>query len=322
MNINPYEVLGVSEKDSLEHIENVYKNFLLVLHPDKANTPEARSLNMRQEDKLQYLQLVRTAYNTITTARRETKYPDYKIDYEINPDSKINMHGDFTAEDAKDFNSKKFNEEFNKSQERDKKAGITDAFGRGYGEFDTGKKFSDTGKLTMPTYSGDIDTEPSKVFHRPDMKDNRLIEYLPESNPFAAVGMEYQELGLANVSDFSMTTSGKGSLGGVDLMSAYGQNYEPWSKTVERDSKLSAKFKDEGNVTQRMAQLEVERGGIYNLPIDKKLMDAERARNFAAEQQEKMRMSQETHRDEYYTELNKGRLKDILQPRTTYLKKS
>lgn len=318
---NPYDVLGVKENDSLEHIEHVYKQFMRLLHPDKAHTQEAKNLKMGKEEKLQYLQLIRTAYNSIVSAKRETKYPDYKMEYSIDQESRINMHNGLNEEDAKNFNNHKFNKIFNDGLERDKKAGMTDAFGRGYGEFDMGKKFTDEGKITMPAYSGDIDVEASKIFHRPNAKDNRIVEYLPESSSFVNTGMDYQELGLTNVSDFSMITTGKGSLGGTDLMSVYGQNYEPWEKTVMRDPKLSAKFTDEGNVSQRMVQMESERGGIYDLPIDHQMMEAERVRNFAQEQQEKIRMVQKNYRDEYYNELNKGRLNDGVPPRTMVIKK-
>jgi curved DNA-binding protein CbpA len=320
MNTNPYQVLGVKETDSLEHIEHVYQNFLKLLHPDKAHTQEARKLNMEKDEKLQYLHMIRTAYNSITSSRKETKYPDYKMDYSLGPDIKINMYTGLTEDDAKNFDNTKFNKIFNIGVERDKKAGIVDAFGRGYGDFDAGKKYSDEGTVTMPSYSGDIDVEPSKIFHRPDMKDNRLVEYLPESGAFAGTGIDYQELGLTNVSDFSMTISGKGALGGVDLMSVYGQNYEPWEKTIMRDSKLSEKFTNQENVSQRMAQMEASRGGIYDLPIDHNLMEAERSRNFVHEQQEKMRMANKNYRDEYYSELNKGRLNDI-EPRTMVIRK-
>ena len=310
MDNNPYEILGVSEFDSLEHIESVYKKYLLLLHADKAHTQEAKNLSMGQEEKNQYLQLIRGAYTRIVSSRKETKYPDYKIDYTIDQDTRINIDKSFLEEldDGEGFNEK-FNRKFKEGLERDKKAGVVDAFGRGYGEFDFGKKFSDEGKITMPTYNREIDVESSKIFHRPDMKDNRLVEYLPESS-FGTTGMDYQELGLTNVSDFSMTTSGKGALGGTDLMSVYGNNYEPWEKTIMRDPKLSAKFIDETNVSQRMAQMEEDRGNIYDLPIDQNIMEAERTRNFAMEQQEKIRMANKNFRDEYYNELNKGRLTD------------
>jgi len=315
MNINPYEVLGVSEKDSLAHIENVYKQFMRLLHPDKANTPEAKNLKMGKEEKLQYLQLIRKAYTSIMDIRKETKYPDYKMEYKIDQESMINLHNGLTEDDAKNFNANKFNSIFKESLERDKKSGMTDPFGRGYGEFDVGKRFEDSGKVTMPTYSHDIPIETPKVFHRPDMKDNRLVEYLPESAAFANIGMNYQELGLSNVSDFSVTLSGKGGFCGTDLMSVYGQNYEPWEETVKRDSKLYNKYNDESNLNAKMAQMESSRGGIYDLPINKEMLEAERTRNFALEQQERMRMMTKNQRDEYYNDLNKGRIGNGVPPR-------
>jgi curved DNA-binding protein CbpA len=314
MQSNPYEILGVKETDTLEHIEHVYKQFMKLLHPDKANTQEARNLKMGQDEKSEYLILIRNAYNTIISVRRETKYPDYKMEYKVDQESRINVDKSFMEDDGVDF-KEKFNKKFNQGLERDKKAGIVDAFGRGYGDFDTGKKYSDEGKVAMPAYSPDIDVEASKIFHRPNAKDNRLVEYLPDSG-FGNLGMDYQELGLTNVSDFSMTLSGKGGIGGADLMSVYGNNYEPWEQTVMRDPKLSAKFTDEGDVRQRMAQMEADRGGIYDLPIDHAMMEAERARNFTHEQQEKMRMANKSYRDEYYNELNKGRLNDGVPPRS------
>ena len=314
MNVNPYEILGVSEKDTLEHIEHVYKSFMRLLHPDKANTQEAKNLKMSQDERSEYLILIRNAYNSIISIKRETKYPDYKMDYTVDQESRINMDKSFIDDDGGNFGTK-FNKKFNEGIERDKKAGIADVFGRGYGDFDTGKKFSDEGKITMPSYSPDIDVEASKIFHRPNMNDNRLVDYLPESG-FGGIGMDYQELGLTNVSDFSMTTTGKGGLGGTDLMSVYGNNYEPWEKTIMRDPKLSAKFSDEADVRQKMAQMEQDRGSIYDLPIDYKMMEAEKARNFAMEQQEKMRMANKNFRDEYYNELNKGRLNDGVPQRS------
>jgi len=313
MQANPWEILGVSENDSLEHIDYVYNNLMKVLHPDRSHTLEARNLNMTQDEKNQYLQLVIKAYKTIISRKKQMKYPDYQIDYSIEEDARINPDKSFMESGSLGgggFNKEKFNKKFDEALERDRSAGMVDAYGRGYGDFDKGKNYSDNGKISLPSYSGDIDTTPSKIFDRPNMKDNRLVEYIPDSF-IPGGGLDaYQELGLTNVSNFSMTTSGKGSLGGVDLMSAYGNNYEPWEKTVMRDPKLSAKFADTGNISKKVAQMESDRGMIYDLPIDREMIAAEKARNFALEQQEKLRMVSKNQRDEYYNELNKGRIID------------
>ena len=54
MQANPYEILGVKETDSLEHIDKVYQGFMKILHPDKANTKEAEvaSKNAQLDEKI------------------------------------------------------------------------------------------------------------------------------------------------------------------------------------------------------------------------------------------------------------------------------
>jgi hypothetical protein len=84
-----------------------------------------------------------------------------------------------------------------------------------------------------------------------------------------------------------MTTVGKGGLGGTDLMSVYGNNYEPWEKTAMRDTKLSAKYTDDVDINKKMVQMEQDRGGIYDMPLDYNMIQAERTRNFAMEQHRK-----------------------------------
>lgn len=309
MQTNPYQILGVSETDSIENIEYVYKQFVKLLHPDKSHTKEAKNLNLNHDEKAEYLLMITNAYKTIMSTKKTSNYPDYKINYEIKEDSRIyydNNIGDLTG--TNDFQNK-FNRQFDASLERDKKAGMVDAYGKGYKEFDAGKKYSDDTKLSIPSYSSDVDVSSSKNFYKPNNNDNRLINYLPEANLIGSFGAEYQELGLINITDFSMTTSGKGGLGGTDLMSAYAHNYEPWENTFKK-SKEYSKFDTNDKITDKVTKMEQERGRIYDLPLDQNMIKAEKTRNFALEQQEKLRMNNLNKRDEYYNEINKGRIKD------------
>jgi curved DNA-binding protein CbpA len=81
MQTNPYEILGVKETDSPAEIERVFNNYIKLLHPDRAHTVEARHLGMSNEEKLQYMQILRDAYNRLMNVKRETKYPDYVKQY-------------------------------------------------------------------------------------------------------------------------------------------------------------------------------------------------------------------------------------------------
>jgi curved DNA-binding protein CbpA len=306
MQTNPYEILGVKETDSPAEIERVFNNYVKLLHPDRAHTVEARHLGMSNEEKLQYMQILRDAYNRLMNVKRETKYPDYVKQYTIDKSLGINMAPDLKGIKY-EFDNELFNKVFAEGLDRDKKAGIVDAYSRGYEDFDKGRNFNSTEKVAPPSYTDTIDVSKSKVFTN---TDNRIIEFAP--NIFDN-GTEYQELGLTSVSNFSITTTGKTALGGSDLMAVYGQNYEPWEKVAMRDAKLQEKFSDLENVQKKMARLEGERGGIYDIPLDYNMLESERARNFALAQQEKIRMANKTYRDEYYNELNKGRLDDIRQ---------
>lgn len=316
MQNNPYKILGVRESDSLEEINRVYKQFMMILHPDKANTPEARSLNMSHEEKLQYLQMIRKAWKDILQVRQEQNYPDYNVNYEISQEMRINPKtSGLTVNDARNFNQNKFNQRFSDSVNRERKAGMSDPFNRGYGDFDVGKDYTREGTVTMPSYSADVPVETPKVFARPDMKDNRLVEYIPDSAPLFGTSLNHQELGITSVSDFSMTISGKGSISGTDLMSVYGQNYENWEDTVSRDPILNAKFNDGSDVSKRLTQMESSRGNVYNLPIDQKMLRAEMNHNTFLNSQEKIRQQNLNKRDEYFNELNRGKLNNGVPPR-------
>jgi len=312
MQFNPYEILGVSERDSLAHIENTYKNLIKLLHPDKAHTTEARKLKMSAEDKMQYIQIIRKAYTTIMDVRKETQYPDYTMDYSVDQDTRINLYQGLTQDDAKNFNTQKFNNIFEMGLERDRKAGIQDPFGRGYDVFDKGKQYDGAHKVTLQTYNHDVPVETPKEFYKPDMQDNRLVEYLPDALDLPTIG-KFQELGLATVTDFSVTLAGKGAIAGADLDQVYGKNYEYWETSVQRDPHLRAKYSDTTSLGSRMANTEKDRGNIYNLPPDNKMLEAEKARNFAMEQKEKIRHMTQAQQDEYFDFINAGRI--TLPPR-------
>ncbi len=309
---NPYEVLGVSETDSIEQIEMAYKGFMKILHPDKANTPEAKRLGMTQDEKMRYLSLIVESYKTIKETYRDRRYPDTKQTYKVDQDHTIKFNHGLTENDAKNFNSSKFNNIFDTGLQRDMDAGMSDPFKRGYNDFDTGKDFSENNntKVVAQTYSGTISVENSKNTKAPKMKDNRLTEYIPDTTSFFDSSSNYQELGLTNISDFSMTIQGKGSIHGTDLMSAYGNNMEPWEHTVKKDAALYAKYNDDEDITSKSNKIKTDRANIYNLPVDQNMANDLKKYNERIAKKEIKRISNMGVRDEYYNSLNQGRLED------------
>jgi DnaJ-class molecular chaperone len=305
---NPYDVLGVSEKDSLEHIETVYKGFMKLLHPDKSNTPEAKRLGMSHDEKMRYLNIIVESYKTIKESYKERIYPDTNRTYRIDQAHTINFNNGLTEEDASNFNEHKFNMLFDNSLKRDSEAGMTDPFRKGYEDFNLGRDFSKNTKVTAQSYSQDISVENSKNTKGPKMKDNRLIEYVPDSTVFSNSSNNYQELGITSVSDFSTTIQGKGTIHGTDLMTAYGQNLEPWQTTVQRDAELYSKFNDQSDIVAKSNNLKSDRANIYNLPLDQNMIDKENRHLEKLKKQENKRVLSMKTRDEYYNSLNQGRL--------------
>lgn len=306
---NPYQIMGVKETDSIEQIDKVYTNFMMILHPDRENTPSSRALNMSRSEKMQFMQIIREAYRMIIDLKKkQISYPDYNIEYDTE-DIRINMnkfHLNETKVDPNNFNSDHFNKAFENSLESDSKSGMEDAYKKGYNSFDNGKDYNNGSKVTMPTRV-DISVEKPKEFKRPDMKDNRLVEYVPQFMSLNQ-GINYEELGLSNISDFSVSTVGKGKLAGTDLMSVYGSNYEYWEETAKRDNVLYSKYTDSTNIGTKMQQYKSTRENIYKEPIDQRMLKLEADQNKIQMQQEKLRRINQSRRDEYYNEINRGML--------------
>jgi curved DNA-binding protein CbpA len=82
-----FEILGVKPTDSMEHIETVYKKLIIVLHPDKAITSEARKLGWTEEEKNEAFENVRKAYKILKSQSHNfRKVPDYNVNYSVTSD--------------------------------------------------------------------------------------------------------------------------------------------------------------------------------------------------------------------------------------------
>lgn len=269
--MDPYKVLNVSPNDSTEHIENVCRNYIKLLHPDKAHTSDAKRLGMSESEKREFLEMIHHAYEKIMELRsKEQYYPDYKMDYKVEKDFRIKKTVDY-SDHSSGFNSQKFNEDFEKKKLKNQKNGLVDAYERGYNVFDKGKDYSDDNKQTIKAqqYSmSGIDTSSKMETHVPDMKDGRLVEYSYEDMAMNDdYKNEYYNYDLTHISDFSMTTSGKCGIGGTDLMKAYGKNFENWEDTIKRDTNIYNKYSDNTDVSKKMLRFEVERNNGNIVPM-------------------------------------------------------
>jgi hypothetical protein len=88
--LTSYQILGVKQTDTIEHIDSVYKKLITALHPDKALTDEAKRLGWTNEEKINAFNNVRRAYKLIKESTKVINVPDYNINYTVNNDFKIN----------------------------------------------------------------------------------------------------------------------------------------------------------------------------------------------------------------------------------------
>jgi curved DNA-binding protein CbpA len=316
---SPYEILGVSSDTSIDEINKLYKKLVISLHPDKGLSEEAIQMGWTVEEKNQAFRDVRKAYQTILKTRKDSDCPDYNIDYYIDEEfsqaHRLDKMG-LNPTDAlpENFNVKHFNQNFSAEQQFHEQNGFSNPYERGYNEFGKSKEdFFRDDKIKMPTRA-DIEVTKNPVLERAQMKDGRLINYVPkdqESFGLQAPGVGYTELGITTVEDFSMTMDCKGGICGSDLMSVYGQNNENWEDSVARDQSLYAKYNDQTRPEKKMNRLHNDRKNFDFKDVDPEIqrqIDQEKA---AEERMERMRRSFVSSQDRYYDEFASRALRNV-----------
>jgi hypothetical protein len=111
----------------------------------------------------------------------------------------------------------------------------------------------------------------------------------------------YSDLGLTNVSDFSVTNrNGKSGLCCADLLHVYGTNNEYWEDSVMRDPELARKYTDTTAVDKKMNMYMAERKSFDPKEQDpfvlQQIMEDERNEKMM----EKLRIQQLTKMTNYY----------------------
>jgi hypothetical protein len=84
--IEAYKTLGVTQTDSLDFINSVYRNYMRLCHPDKHNTEESINLGLTYSEKITMFNTIQNAYKQILMTKKENNAPDYDIKYEIESD--------------------------------------------------------------------------------------------------------------------------------------------------------------------------------------------------------------------------------------------
>tara|TARA_B100000900_G_C20560202_1_gene708566 strand:+ start:190 stop:1110 length:921 start_codon:yes stop_codon:yes gene_type:complete len=255
-NFNPYEIIGVSKRFTLDELKYNYKKVAKRVHPDRGGN-----------EKL--FKLVTLAYKQLLEIHKlkqiNKEFNELKSDFQeftTNQDNQQRRHRDLHR--SSDRSSKKssrsrqnqqdsngnFGDMFNKVYEENK---IEDVYDRGYGdlmtESDANRPDIDIKKTvnSMKNFNQAFDSAPVSKHNK------KIIKYRdPIALPTSLKTLQYTEIGVDRINDFSTETS---NLSCVDYKKAHS----------------TSKLIDKNYVRQRtgyndIGGLEAERANIdYNM---------------------------------------------------------
>ena len=255
-NFNPYEIIGVSKRFTLDELKYNYKKVAKRVHPDRGGN-----------EKL--FKLVTLAYKQLLEIHKlkqiNKEFNELKSDFQeftTNQDNQQRRHRDLhrnsdrsskkssrSRQNQQDFNGN-FGDMFNKIYEENK---IEDVYDRGYGdlmtESDASRPDIDIKKTvnSMKNFNQAFDSAPISKHNK------KIIKYRdPIALPTSLKTLQYTEIGIDKLSDFSTETS---NLSCVDYKKAHS----------------TSKLIDKNYVRQRtgyndIGGLEAERANIdYNM---------------------------------------------------------
>jgi curved DNA-binding protein CbpA len=255
-NFNPYEIIGVSKRFTLEELKYNYKKVAKRVHPDRGGN-----------EKL--FKLVTLAYKQLLEIHKlkqiNKEFNELKSDFQeftTNQDNQQRRHRDLhrssdrsskkssrSSQNQQDSNGN-FGDMFNKIYEENK---IEDVYDRGYGdlmtESDANRPDIDIKKTvnSMKNFNQAFDSAPVSKHNK------KIIKYRdPIALPTSLKTLQYTEIGIDKLSDFSTETS---NLSCVDYKKAHS----------------TSKLIDKNYVRQRtgyndIGGLEAERANIdYNM---------------------------------------------------------
>ena len=255
-NFNPYEIIGVSKRFTLDELKYNYKKVAKRVHPDRGGN-----------EKL--FKLVTLAYKQLLEIHKlkqiNKEFNELKSDFQeftTNQDNQQRRHRDLhrnsdrsskkssrSRQNQQDSNGN-FGDMFNKIYEENK---IEDVYDRGYGdlmtESDANRPDIDIKKTvnSMKNFNQAFDSAPISKHNK------KIIKYRdPIALPTSLKTLQYTEIGIDKLSDFSTETS---NLSCVDYKKAHS----------------TSKLIDKNYVRQRtgyndIGGLEAERANIdYNM---------------------------------------------------------
>lgn len=279
---DPYKILGVQKNCDIQLLKDAYKKLVIVLHPDKPTgnahlfkivtdsfRKVSKDIKERESDK-QYYDLKSAYQSEKQTTSKNINFDDSNFDEKnFNVDRFNKIYDDNRVETATDIGYNDFlrNEKIHKQKEY-KKGFTIDGFN---------KHFERTGK--------------------PMEKSKHLIKYTEPEPLQLAKTIQYTELGVDNIDDFSGENLSRKNLNYMDLKVAHTTHRIVDPSTI-----------NERKGYKNVQQLEDDRANI-NYQMNQNDLQEYQRRKYLEEQREKKRIETQIRLDqlsqEQFNKVNK-----------------
>jgi curved DNA-binding protein CbpA len=243
---DPYKILSIPKNCTDQQLKDAYKKLIIVLHPDKPT------------GNIQLFKIVTDAFRKVAKDIKERssdkQFFELKDTYRQQSTNKPTMQNmDLDFSNDKNFNVDKFNQVYEANR-------LETATDIGYNDFlrnDKIKKEKQFKKnFTIDRFNAHFD-KVSKF----DETSKHLIKYKEPEPLQLAKQIQYTELGLDNIDDFSSDNLSRKNLNYMDLKIAHTTNriVDPTTVSSRRDYKTIEQLEDDrANINYEMTHEDLQ----------------------------------------------------------------
>jgi curved DNA-binding protein CbpA len=216
-NINPYKVLGVNKKFSIEELRTNFKKIALIHHPDKGGDPEVFKLISLCYKKL---------FQEYKLRETEKQFSELKISSKNYIEEQSNNNYQNTELKQDYSNSSKFQKNFNETFDKFK---VSTVYDNGYGDrmnphSDAREEINiknDIGKYNNEKFNNKFNKQPINSAITQTGAVRQIIKYENPEPLMSMKALQYTEIGISQISDFSGDNETLKKLNYTDYMKAY-----------------------------------------------------------------------------------------------------
>jgi curved DNA-binding protein CbpA len=239
--VDPYKVLGVPRDFTLQELKTAFKKVAVKVHPDKGGNEYM--FNMVTE-------CFKMLMREWKRKNSDKPFQDLKASYKAHADREEAYRGEDTSAGL-GFSLDKFNRLF----EENKRPSVTDA---GYGTF-----LTETNNKEAPKFKGGTKEDFNSHFerHTKEAADKTITKYR-EPEPMApSIKIQYYEMGVQQIDDFSGENSTLKRLNYSDLKVAHTTSriIDPEKVKYKTYKSIDELKKDRGSISYELSKKDRER---------------------------------------------------------------